>query len=272
MRFRRARALGSRPSVSVVIPCYNYGRYLPAAVSSVLQDEGVQVDILIVDDASTDGSAEVAQSLAATYPEVDVLVHEQNRGHIATYNDGLVRARGDYVVLLSADDQLTPGSLSRATALLEAHPEVAWVYGAVCRVRPGSPRRVDTNRRVGLVDGRRVAEESLLEWPQPHRQSRDRGQASRARRHRRLRPLTPPRCGHVALHADGCTRPRRTNPRCASGLLPSPRRQHALHSVRQPRAGLPSRARRLPRLLRRASGVESSARRVVRACTTRHGS
>ena len=147
MRFRRARALGSRPSVSVVIPCYNYGRYLPAAVSSVLQDEGVQVDILIVDDASTDGSAEIAHSLATMYPEVDVLVHEENRGHIATYNDGLARARGEYVVLLSADDQLTPGSLSRATALLEAHPEVAWVYGAVCEFDQDLP--VVSTRTVG---------------------------------------------------------------------------------------------------------------------------
>ena len=82
----------------------------------------------------------------------------------------------------------------------------------------------------------------------------------------RLRPITPPRCGHVALHADGCTRPRRTNPRCASGLLPSPRRQHALHSVRQPCAGLPSRARCLPRLLRRAP--ESSRRPT--GCTSVH--
>ena len=153
MRFRRARALGSRPSVSVVIPCYNYGRYLPAAVSSVLQDEGVQVDILIVDDASTDGSAEIAHSLATMYPEVDVLVHEENRGHIATYNDGLARARGEYVVLLSADDQLTPGSLSRATALLRGTSRGRVGLWRSLRVRSGSPRRVNANRWMGPVDG-----------------------------------------------------------------------------------------------------------------------
>ena len=80
MRFRRARALGSRPSVSVVIPCTT------TAGTSLRQchpscSRGVQVDILIVDDASTDGSAQIAHSLATMYPEVDVLVHEENRGH-----------------------------------------------------------------------------------------------------------------------------------------------------------------------------------------------
>jgi cellulose synthase/poly-beta-1,6-N-acetylglucosamine synthase-like glycosyltransferase len=58
-----------------------------------------------------------------------LIEHEVNRGHIATYNDGLKQVRGDYVVLLSADDVLTPGSLARSTALLERHPEVGLVYG-----------------------------------------------------------------------------------------------------------------------------------------------
>ena len=55
--------------------------------------------------------------------------HEQNRGHIATYNEGLSEATGDYVVLLSADDLLTPGALQRAHAVFEAHPSVGLVYG-----------------------------------------------------------------------------------------------------------------------------------------------
>ena len=106
MRFHSPRALGRTPRVSVVIPCYNYGRYLPAAVASALDQQGLDVDVLVVDDASPDGSHLVAQELAASDPRVDVLVHENNAGHIQTYNDGLARAEGDYVVLLSADDLL----------------------------------------------------------------------------------------------------------------------------------------------------------------------
>jgi hypothetical protein len=124
----RPRPLRTRPTVSVVVPCYNYGHYLSECVGSVLAQDGVDVDVLIVDDASVDDSVAVAGTLAAD-PRVRVLAQARNRGHIATYNTGLARATGDYVVLLSADDLLTPGSLARSVALLEAHPEVGFVYG-----------------------------------------------------------------------------------------------------------------------------------------------
>jgi hypothetical protein len=129
VRRMRPRPLTTRPSVSVVVPCYNYGHFLPALVADVLAQPGVDVDLIIVDDASPDGSADIARTLAAADPRVRVLAHNTNLRHIATYNDGLRAATGDYVVLLSADDLLAPGSLQRATALLEARPEMAFVYG-----------------------------------------------------------------------------------------------------------------------------------------------
>ena len=129
MRLQRPAPLLTRPRVSVVVPCYNYGTFLPSAVASALDQQGVDVDVLIVDDASTDDSAAVAHRLAAADDRVDVLVHETNRGHIATYNDGLSKVSGDYVVLLSADDMLVPDSLTRAAALLDAHPRIGLVYG-----------------------------------------------------------------------------------------------------------------------------------------------
>jgi len=118
-------------SVSVVIPCYKYGHFLEQAVASVLDDQpGVDVSVLIIDDASPDDSADVAHKIAARDPRVQVLVHETNKGNIATYNEGLLEwADGDYSVLMSADDRLTPGALERATDLLDAHPEVGFVYG-----------------------------------------------------------------------------------------------------------------------------------------------
>lgn len=129
MRLRPPGRPKGRPLVSVVVPEYNYGHYLPDSVGSVLAQEGVDVEVIVVDDASTDGSQEVARAMAATEPRVTAVVHETNMRHIATFNDGLERASGDYLVLLSADDALTPGSLARAVALMEHEPSVGMVYG-----------------------------------------------------------------------------------------------------------------------------------------------
>jgi glycosyltransferase involved in cell wall biosynthesis len=117
------------PTVSVVIPCYNYGHYLPEAVRSVIQQPGVLLDIIIVDDASTDGSRDIARSIASNDNRIRLIEHETNKGHIATYNDGLAAIHGDFVVLLSADDLLAPGALKRSTDLMREHPRVSLVYG-----------------------------------------------------------------------------------------------------------------------------------------------
>jgi glycosyltransferase involved in cell wall biosynthesis len=128
-------------SVSVVIPCYKYGHFLEDAVASVLDDqEGVDVRVLIIDDASPDDSAEMARKIAARDPRVEVIVHETNKGNIATFNEGLLEwADGDYLALLSADDRLTPGALRRARDLLDAHPNVGFVYGHARYVMDGEP-------------------------------------------------------------------------------------------------------------------------------------
>jgi len=128
-------------SVSVVIPCYNYGHYLRDAVASVLSgQEGVDVRVLLIDDASTDDSAEVAQKIAADDDRVEVIIHSVNRKNLATYNEGLLEwADGDYSVLLDADDRLTPGALRRAADLMDANPGVGFVYGHPLHFREGVP-------------------------------------------------------------------------------------------------------------------------------------
>jgi glycosyltransferase involved in cell wall biosynthesis len=118
-------------SVTAVIPCYNYGHYLEAAVSSVLEQPDVDARVIIVDDASPDGSGDVALRLAAHDPRVRALVHEENRGHIRTYNDGLRLVETEYAALISADDLIGRGSLSRAVSLMELHPRVGMVYGRI---------------------------------------------------------------------------------------------------------------------------------------------
>jgi glycosyltransferase involved in cell wall biosynthesis len=128
-------------SVSVLIPCYKYGHFLEDAVTSVLDDqEGVDVRVLIIDDASPDDSADMAKKIAARDPRVEVIVHTANKGNIATFNEGLLEwADGDYCALVSADDRLTPGALRRARDLLDAHPGAGFVYGHALWFTHGSP-------------------------------------------------------------------------------------------------------------------------------------
>lgn len=125
------RPLPHRPgaSVTVVVPCYDYGRYLREAVHSALRQEGVDVDVIIVDDMSRDDSLAVARQLAAEDPRVQVFANEVNQGAVATFNRGLAAATGEFLVRLDADDLLTPRALQRAVAVMQRFPRVGLVYG-----------------------------------------------------------------------------------------------------------------------------------------------
>jgi len=144
------------PTVSVYVPCHNYGRFLRQCVESLVHQRGVEVSVLIIDDASTDDSASVAKQLADEYACVEFRQHDTNTGHIATYNEGIEWARGDYVVLLSADDLLVDGALERATSVMEEHPDVGLVYGRCTPFRGEPPLELSAagDSAVELVPGR----------------------------------------------------------------------------------------------------------------------
>jgi glycosyltransferase involved in cell wall biosynthesis len=125
--------------VSVIIPCYKYAHFLGDCVQSALNQQGVDVRVLILDDASPDNTPEVAAQLMAQDARVAYRRHASNQGHIATYNEGLQWACGDYTVLISADDLLIPGSLRRAAQLMDAHPEVGFTYGNALKFQTDQP-------------------------------------------------------------------------------------------------------------------------------------
>ncbi len=127
------------PTVSVIVPCHNYGRFLEGCVASVLAQEGVQTRVLVIDDCSTDDSADIGRRLSGTDDRVEFRSHETNLGVIATVNEGLEWARGDYVVSLDADDLLLPGALRRAATVMALHPDVGMVYGRVLYAHEGRP-------------------------------------------------------------------------------------------------------------------------------------
>jgi hypothetical protein len=128
-----------RPSVSVIVPCFNYGHFVEGCVASVLAQQGVKVQVLVIDDCSADDSAEVGRRLAEHDDRVTFRRHRHNVGLIATANEGLEWAHGDHVMLLSADDLLVPGALRRAALLLGKHANVGMVYGRSLLAREGRP-------------------------------------------------------------------------------------------------------------------------------------
>lgn len=117
-----------RARVSVVVPCYNYGHFLRGAVDSALNQEGVDVQVVIVDDKSPDDTWAIAEELAAD-PRVSVIQNEHNLGHVRTFNRGLEHADGEFLVRLDPDDLLTPGCLARSVALFDHDSSIGLVYG-----------------------------------------------------------------------------------------------------------------------------------------------
>ena len=123
-------------SIDVAIPCYQYGRFLRECVSSV-QSQGVDnLRILLIDNASTDDSADVAQALADDDRRIEVIVHPKNLGQHASYNEAIDWANADYFLLLDADDLLMPGCLSRAIAIMERQPSVTITHGRITNLTP----------------------------------------------------------------------------------------------------------------------------------------
>ena len=141
-------------SVDVVVPCYNYARYLEQCVRSVLDQRGVEVRVLILDDASTDETPLVGRRLAAQDSRVEFRRHESNKGHIATYNEGLLHwTAAKYCLLLSADDYLADDSLARAVTVMDANDSVALAYGMALavvneHVPPVPPDATSTEHRI----------------------------------------------------------------------------------------------------------------------------
>jgi GT2 family glycosyltransferase len=102
---------------------------LRECVESVLSQENVDVRVLIVDDCSPDNTADVGKQLAALDRRVEFRRHTANQGHISTYNEGIDWACADLFLLLSADDYLAPGALSRASKLFATDPDISFVFG-----------------------------------------------------------------------------------------------------------------------------------------------
>jgi O-antigen biosynthesis protein len=116
------------PLVSFVVPCYNYGRFLPDCLNSIFGQKGdYAIEIIAIDDASSDNTLEVLAQFDD--PRLRVIRHAKNEGHVRTISQGLQEARGRFVARIDPDDRYRSCFLAETIPRLEQHPEVGLVYG-----------------------------------------------------------------------------------------------------------------------------------------------
>ncbi|MGA7075707.1 MAG: glycosyltransferase, partial [Halobacteriota archaeon] len=124
------------PVVSVVLPSYNHERFISEAIESVLRQDFDDLELIIVDDASTDSSVEIIQRYKADDPRISVLLHDHNLGIARTMNDGTGRACGEFLGMIASDDVWMKDKLSKQLGVLESNDDlIAWSEGEVIDAR-----------------------------------------------------------------------------------------------------------------------------------------
>jgi len=144
----------------VVLPIFNHARFLPRAVESIFSQNSAAIELIIVDDGSTD---EIDQALSAIASDSRVkILRQENRGLSHALNRGFDEARGDYVTWTSADNRFRPGALDRMSQFLSLNPSIAFVYANVELIRgDDSPHSASGYR----VENQRPGERSILDLP-----------------------------------------------------------------------------------------------------------
>lgn len=112
--------------VSIVTPSYNQSAFLEETILSVLQQEDVDIEHIIIDGGSTDGSLDIIKKYAG---RLAWWVSERDSGQADAINKGLRRATGEYIAWLNSDDLYMPGAVAQAAAALGSNPEVGFVFG-----------------------------------------------------------------------------------------------------------------------------------------------
>lgn len=124
--------------VSIIIPAYNQAHYLPDAINSALEQSHPDVEVIVVDDGSTDHTPDVTAEYADR-PNVK-LIRQANTGLSGARNRGFSEATGDYICFLDSDDYFSPDKVQKQAAMLDANPDLGFVYCDIVTVDPsGEP-------------------------------------------------------------------------------------------------------------------------------------
>ena len=140
--------------ISVIIPCFNDGNYLHEAIESVLAQSYKNVEIIVIDDGSTDNTKLVVQK----FPQIKY-IYQVNQGVSSARNTGIVHSKGDYICFLDADDWLLPQALETNIQIIEGNNECAFVSGSYISVHMHypyrlyvSPERLNIEERYTITD------------------------------------------------------------------------------------------------------------------------
>jgi len=152
------------PLASVVVSCYNYGHYVGECLDSIFRQTLADLEVIVVNDASTDHTAEVLRRIRD--PRLITLTHEKNLGVAQAMTTGLRAARGAFVAHVDADDRYRPEFLAETVTVLQQRPDVGLVYADIASMDPDGRVLEDPWRgmRTREVHGGRdtVADEFLL--------------------------------------------------------------------------------------------------------------
>lgn len=145
------------PRVSIVIPAYNARRTIADAIDSCLAQTYTDFEIIVIDDGSTDGTADLLAARYSGEPRLRV-IRQANSGVSAARNAGILAARGEFVHFLDADDILMPTKLEASLKIVDSDPEIGVVYG------PGQPVEDDGITPIPMVYPPLPSGDVLKEW------------------------------------------------------------------------------------------------------------
>lgn len=143
--------MSAPPAITVVLPTFNRAKFLPTAFASIAAQTLRDWDLVVVDDGSTDDTAEVVARLSGGLPRRTQYVRQENQGPYGARNAGLDLAEGRFIAFFDSDDEWLPHHLEDCYQALASHPGVAWVYGA-SRIVDDSTGAV-TSPNTFFVDG-----------------------------------------------------------------------------------------------------------------------
>ena len=118
--------------VSVIIPCFNQGEYIADSIESVINQTYKNIEIVIVNDGSTDNSSEIINDQAKKYDNILFLDEKENQGVVNARNLAVEKSSGEYILPLDADDTIEPTYVEKAVKILDENPDIGIVY---CKAR-----------------------------------------------------------------------------------------------------------------------------------------
>lgn len=117
--------------VSIIIPCFNKGKYVEESIQSALNQTYLNTEIIVIDDASTDNSAEIIKTIAEKNPKIIFVQNKENKGVIYTRNKAIEIAQGDYILPFDADDIIDSSYVEKAVKIINNNNKIGWVYPEV---------------------------------------------------------------------------------------------------------------------------------------------